>query len=235
MRLRIGLSIALMLMLITGLTHILPAHAAAPTITIWVQAQDSCRQAIPFSQFRLSNAGETIDSGLTAGRINAKDSSGVQRHTIAHVNSDCPNQHGDCVHIFEPKYPGYGCTTFTVPLPGVVTTYQFTQIKVWPTFVPCSGGSACHGLYGTVTVYPDGHVAANIVNVYPDRTLSYWPKSGSPYSGTAADPIVVHNFQISDGTLPSEWCDAKNISQVDADDHLTGSRSSHCENADDGD
>jgi hypothetical protein len=67
-------------------------------------------------------------------------------------------------------------------------------------------------------------VSATVKNVYPDGKVVVWPTTGNTYTATQTDPVVMHNFQL--GNIS---CDGDN----DADDHLTGTPSSHCDNKND--
>jgi hypothetical protein len=129
----------------------------------------------------------------------------------------CPLQRGNCAtfHI--------GCITFDgVPAPG---TYSMRVIHTPPAntsnpqgYAPCQGGSACQSEVATITVSAGGSVQATVTSVYPDGFTLTTPSGGS-FAGTAADPIVFHLFGLGSGSCDSDG---------DADDHLTGSPSSHC-------
>jgi hypothetical protein len=73
-------------------------------------------------------------------------------------------------------------------------------------------------------VSPGGGVSATVSAVYPDGTTFTWPSTGS-YSGSASDPIVFHDFGLA---LPGSAHNAQCDGDGDADDHLTGTPSSHC-------
>ncbi|HEX3605743.1 MAG TPA: hypothetical protein VH134_07450, partial [Candidatus Dormibacteraeota bacterium] len=79
--------------------------------------------------------------------------------------------------------------------------------------------SACQSEVGDVTVGPNGSVSGTVTAVYPDGTVKTWPDNGGPYSGAPDDPLVIHDFGLGPGS-----CDGDG----DADDHLTGTPSSHC-------
>jgi hypothetical protein len=69
-----------------------------------------------------------------------------------------------------------------------------------------------------------GGLSAIVTAVYPDGTTATWPSTGS-YSGTPSDPIVFHDFGLAaPGSAHNAQCDGDG----DADDHLTGTPSSHC-------
>ncbi|HEY0409419.1 MAG TPA: hypothetical protein VGE42_04045, partial [Candidatus Dormibacteraeota bacterium] len=86
-------------------------------------------------------------------------------------------------------------------------------------YAPCEGGSACQSEIADVTVASNGSVTGTVTAVYPDGMVKTWPDNGGPYSGAADDPLVIHDFGLGPGS-----CDGDG----DADDHLTGSPSSHC-------
>src|SRR5579859_4392794 len=210
-----------------SLTSTESVHAAS-TITVYLQVMDSCRQALPGANFTLVNPdGSTVNAGPSAGTKRVSVGSGT-----------CPLSRGNCATV------PTGCVTFVITPPASGTaTYT---IKENPTFdasdgfyenppgatsytgfVPCNGGSACPGAFdpmkaqsATFTVDASGTVSAVTTNPYPDGKFSHYPSSGSA-AGTRSDPVVFHNFQLGSGS-----CDGDS----DADDHLTGSPSSHCNN-----
>jgi hypothetical protein len=184
------------------------AATASATTSITVQSMDSCKQALDGAGYLLT--GDNVGSGLTV------TSSGSGRHSVSGGN--CPVPRGSC------RGGGTGCLTFTgVPAPG---SYRIHAVTTPPAnssnpegYAPCEGGSACRSEEAVVTVLADGSVRAQVNDVYPDGFVRVMPGSGSSYAGTAADPIVFHLFGLGSGS-----CDGDH----DADDHLTGSPSSHC-------
>lgn len=203
------------------------AHAAS-TITVYLQVMDSCRQALPGANFTLINPdGSQVDAGPSAGTRRVSVGSG-----------SCPLQRGNCATT------STGCVTFAITPPASGTdTYTIKENPTFDTsdgfyenppgatsftgFVPCNGGSACPGAFdpakaqsATLTVNSSGVVSAVTTNGYPDGKFSHYPSTGSSV-GTRSDPVVFHNFQLGSGS-----CDGDG----DADDHLTGSPSSHCNN-----
>jgi hypothetical protein len=184
------------------------AAAAAPvnTTQFWVQTMDSCRQAIPGAVFKLKGNGLNVVAGPTPG---------TKPKTVG--SGGCPSQRGNCVTV------PTGCLAWTIPVPtSGKKTYKITELTAPANYVPCTGGSVCTGgpVVVTITILSTGVVSATVRNVYPDGTKVVWPTIGAPYTGTPTDPAVVHNFQLGTGS-----CDGDN----DADDHLTGSPSSHCD------
>jgi len=202
-------------------------HAANPVI-LYLQAMDSCRQALPGANFVLmSPDGSTTPGGPSHGVTRVKVGSG-----------SCPLQHGNCAAV------PTGCVSWiiTPPVSGSVI-YTIKENPTFDTsdrmyenppgvlsftgFVPCNGGSACpgafdliKGAFATVTINSAGKISAVTTNPYPDGKFSFYPSSGSA-AGTQTDPAVFHNFQLGNGS-----CDG----DTDTDDHLTGSPSSHCNN-----
>ncbi len=187
-----------------GLTTV-PAAATA-TASFWLQTMDSCKQAIGGADYELSGGGVTMTVSTPA----------ASPHSVA-PSSGCPLQQGDCATI------SYGCIQFSNVPPGVYKIIQRTTPPPNPTnpegYAPCEGGSACQSEVADVTVAPNGTVTGTVTAVYPDGTVKTWPDNGGPYSGATDDPLVIHDFGLGSGS-----CDGDG----DADDHLTGSPSSHC-------
>jgi hypothetical protein len=175
---------------------------------IWLQVMDSCQQAIPGASFKLTGNGLASEQG---------PASGTRHQTVTPTYGNCPLQRGNCARV------STGCLTWDIPVPSQgAATYQITETSAPHNYIPCTGGSVCSGgpVTGTLTINSTGSVAATVHNVFPDRTSVIWPTNGDPYTATRTDPIIVHNFQLGNGS-----CDGDN----DADDHLTGSPSSHCD------
>jgi hypothetical protein len=181
--------------------------AATATGFFWLQTMDSCKQALGGAAYDLTGGGITVSvaDSVTGGR------------RAVGTPARCPLEQGDC------SSTSAGCVQFTDVPPGV---YRILQTRTPPPnttnpegYAPCEGGSACRSEVVDVTVSPTGSVTATVTNVYPDGLTVTWPQTGGPYAGTAIDPIVVHDFGLGSGS-----CDGDG----DADDHLTGSPSSHC-------
>jgi len=192
--------------------------ASGPTTTVVVQTMDSCERALGSAQYML-----TGDAGVSITATTAT-------HTPQTVASGtCALQQGNCATFTT------GCARFTaVPYPG---TYRFRETVTPPGntsnpegYAPCNGGSACRSQTGTVTIDATGKVQGTVLNVYPDNTSVTYPiasrHSGlTTYAGTPVDPIVTHNFGLAPpGYNGASQCDGDS----DADDHSTGSPSSHC-------
>jgi hypothetical protein len=187
-------------------TAAVPAVATS-TASFWLQTMDSCKQALGGAAYDLTGGGITL-SVVASG--------GGGRHMVG-APVRCPLEQGNC------SASTTGCVQFTNVAPG---TYRILQTRTPPSnatnpegYAPCEGGSACRSEVVDVIVSPTGQVTATVTNVYPDGLTVTWPQTGGAYAGTAADPIVVHDFGLGSGS-----CDGDG----DADDHLTGSPSSHC-------
>ena len=179
------------------------------TVQVWVQVMDSCKQAIPGAVFILSGGGLNVVEGPARG---------TRPTTVSNTPPGCPLQRGNCAKV------SIGCLTWNIPVPNQGTgTYQIKEVQAPAHYIPCTGGSVCPGgpVVITLTITSNGSTSATAFNVYPDRKTVTWPSSGAPYQATVTDPVVVHNFQLGNGS-----CDGDN----DADDHLTGSPSGHCDN-----
>ncbi len=198
-------------------------HATSP-VKVWLQVMDSCKQALPGANFTLINpSGSSVDKGPSPGK---------KRVTVS--PGSCPLQRGNCQKV------STGCLSWDITPPASGTaTYRIIEKSTWdasdgfyenppgPTsftgFVPCNGGSACRSQTATFTVDASGIVKGTTVNIYPDKTKAVYPSRGV-FAGTQIDPIVFHNFQLGNGS-----CDGDN----DADDHLTGTPSVHCDSDND--
>lgn len=225
--LHVGTLLALALIFFSG-TMQAEAKQHHDPVNVWVQVMDSCKQGLPGANFTLVAPGQTTNAGPSAGTKRVTVSSGT-----------CPLQRGNCQ-----KVPT-GCLTFSITPPSSGTaSYMILENPTFNSsdgfyenpsgetpftgFVPCTGGSACSGAFtltppgesASLTINSSGVVTAVTTNILPDSKIATYPSSG--YSaGTQTDPIVFHNFQLGNGS-----CDGDN----DADDHLTGSPSSHCDN-----
>jgi hypothetical protein len=183
------------------------AASASHTTSITVQSMDSCKQTLEGAGYVLS--GDNLGSPLSVS------SSGSGKGSVSGGN--CPVPRGRC------SGGAVGCLTFTgVPVPG---TYRIHAVQTPPAnssnpegYAPCEGGSACRSEEAVVSVAADGSAQADVTDVYPDGFVRVLP-GGGHYAGTADDPIVFHLFGLGSGS-----CDGDD----DADDHLTGSPSSHC-------
>lgn len=184
-----------------------PTPIPAPTsVTIWMQVMDSCQQALPGATFQLAGNGVTLSTNPSIGTV---------RVTVSAAQGQCPLQRGNCATM------SVGCVSWTVDIPKTTAaTYTITETVIPSGYVACDGGSACQVEVGTVTVNTNGTVSATVKNVYPDGYVVHYPYTGAAYTATPSDPIVFHDFQLGNGS-----CDGDG----DADDHLTGTPSSHCD------
>ncbi len=178
--------------------------------TVWVQTVDSCKQALPAAAYRLTGGGVTRTAEAPAGR----------KRTIV-PTAACPLLHGNCAAV------PVGCVSFTGLPAG---TYTLTTTRTPPPdrsdpegFAPCQGGSACRSEIATVAVSASGAVQGQVTDVYPDGVSETFPAPASFFAGSAADPVVFHDFGMAPpGFAPQ--CDGDS----DADDHLTGNMRGHC-------
>jgi hypothetical protein len=189
-------------------------HASADsTVSVWLQTMDSCQQALGSSKFQI------VD---TSGAFSATVTTPSQSSPKKVRDGTCPLPTGNCATF------SYGCVQVTGLAAG--DTYSIHEIAMPPPtnhnplgYAPCNGGSACRSEVAAVTIDSTGAVSARTTNVYPDNTMSYYPSKTSSFAGTAADPIVFHDFGLAPpGT---NQCD----DDSDADDYLTGSPSAHCQ------
>ncbi len=201
-----------------GISSAPTSAGAAGTTRLVLQTMDSCKQALGGAAYQLTGGGVDI-------RVSGAS---MTKQRVAST-STCPLQQGDCASI------QVGCITFTgVPAPGVYRIHE-TRTPAPDTSNPegyaaCNGGSACRSQVVAVTVDSSGNVQARVTNVYPDGVSATYPTASqhggvSYYAATDSDPIVVHNFGLAPPNPdPSLQCDGDG----DADDHLTGSPSGHC-------
>jgi hypothetical protein len=167
---------------------------------------DSCKQALGGAAYTVGGGSVSITVTTPTGGTGSLGPS-----------AGCPLQQGSC------GAAGKGCASFAAPGPGTYTIRQTVTPPGNATnpegYAPCEGGSACQSEVADVTVAPNGSVTGTVTAVYPDGTVKTWPDNGGPYSGAADDPLVIHDFGLGPGS-----CDGDG----DADDHLTGTPSSHC-------
>ena len=198
---------------------------SAKTVTVWIQVTDSCKQALSGGTFMVTGPGIT--------NATTRSTNGTTPQSL-HSNG-CPIQHGTCANF------STGCTTAVLPIPASgLSTYTITIQQPAPgrkqtgnaayganwTFAVCQGGSDCSQREtATVRVLPSGKVITTVRNTYPDGTVITWPAPHGTYQGTQRDPIMFHEFGISQFSGPDNQCDGDH----DADDYLTGSPGSHCQ------
>lgn len=184
------------------------AHGnAAGGASVWLQTLDSCKQGLGGSVYRITDSSGSYNS--TASTPAATP------HSIA--SGSCPLQRGNCASKTT------GCVQISgLPFPDTFTIRQIATPPSNPSnpqgYAPCNGGSACQWEVVNLTINAAGQASAVTTDVEPDGTRALYPSSGTA-AGTAADPMVYHDFGLGTGS-----CDGDG----DADDHLTGSPSSHC-------
>jgi Domain of unknown function (DUF4214) len=191
---------------------------ATGTTGLVLQQMDSCKQALGGAAYELTGSGVDIQGSAPS-----------QTKQPVAQSSTCPLQQGDCSRI------SVGCITLDgVPYPG---TYRIHETRTPDAdqsnpegYAACNGGSACRSQVVDVDISASGGVQARVTNVYPDGVSATYPTAAqhsgsSSYAGTGSDPIVVHNFGLAPpSSNRALQCDGDS----DADDHLTGSPSSHC-------
>jgi hypothetical protein len=172
---------------------------------------DSCKRALGGASYDLSGTGGSQSASTPGGAGGAVSAS-----------AGCPLERGNCSTVTT------GCVSFTGVAAG---TYTIKTTATPPPnatnpegYAPCEGGSACQSQVANLTVSSGGGVQATVTDIYPDGTTFVFPAGGS-FAGTASDPIVFHDFGLAaPGMAHNAQCDGDS----DADDHLTGSPSSHC-------
>jgi hypothetical protein len=202
------------------------------TVTLWIQATDSCAQALAGGNFIVSGSGTTITTALTTGTT---PETLPAYKTMPRPQRRCPINQGTCVNF------STGCVSLTVNVPATGSVqYTITTNKVPPghgsnvNYAPCEGGPACHmdaqgqpvKEVAFVTVAADGSIQAWTRNTEPDGYVDRWPKNGF-FAATAANPIMFHYFGIAATPNGPFTCDGDG----DADDFMTGtSKWAHCDN-----
>jgi hypothetical protein len=191
--------------------------SAAPvgpkTVTVWIQATDSCMEALPGAAFVVNGPGIVNRvTGATPGTLPVGVPGYVHRH--------CPIPHGSCMKSTT------GCITVTLDVPTIGTnTYTITPRIVADTadknYLPgdiailtpkqyvgkgafsrnysyskCEGGSDCPhgGEVATVRVSSNRSVSATTQNINPD---GFRDAPWGTYTGAQSDPIMFHFFGAS--------------------------------------
>jgi hypothetical protein len=186
-----------------------PVHAGSTTASVWLQTMDSCEQALDGASYQVvgDNGLNVIVSTPGTGKV------GV-------VSGNCPVEHGDCSSTTT------GCVLISGLPPG---SYRIHETRTPPAnpsnpegYAACNGGSACQRQETDITVSSSGTASGTTTNVYPDGTVAVY----GAWPGTTSSPVVVHNFGLAPpGYNGASECDGDG----DADDHSTGSPSSHCQ------
>jgi hypothetical protein len=222
---------ATLLMLTTCFVLLLPSRANAATaqntVTLWLQATDSCKEGLSGASFSLVGASRLATV--------APATRGTSRTTIGSASSGCPITQGNCAQA------ATGCTEWNIPVPGAGSvTYTivekttnatangitFTENPTGPGgspllgFEACDGGSACHSESGIVTVRSSGSMSATVSNVAPDRSVQNY----GPFAGTSNDPVLFHNYEVGSDTSDACVAHAGNVQM----NYGTGTQSGHC-------
>jgi hypothetical protein len=214
LRSRIRLAAAGVVVALCGTAMLLPGspvsvHASSTTASVWLQTMDSCEQALDGASYQVIG-----DNGLDL----SVSTPGSGKKAV--VSGNCPVQHGDCSSTTT------GCVHITGLPPG---SYRLHETATPPGnssnpegYAACNGGSACQRQETDITVSSSGSASGTTTNVYPDGTVAVY----GPWPGSTSNPIVVHNFGLAPpGYGGASQCDGDG----DADDHSTGSPSSHCQ------
>ena len=216
-------------LLLPSLTSMVSAVALSPrTVTVWVQATDSCEEALPGAFFVVAGPGLVRSSfGPTRGSHLAG---------LSTYRQHCPVDRGRCGPTL------VGCASVVLPVPAVGTakytitpkviagSHYLSGIVVLPAkpfgrnyaYVQCEGGSDCR--FGpevaTVLVTSNGSVSATTQNVNPDGFKDHpWPSAGA-FLGQASDPVLFHLFGAS---APHDFAmTCGNLGGHGLKDHLTG-------------
>jgi hypothetical protein len=219
------------LLLAAGSDHAPASAAVAPGITdapnqVVVQTMDSCKSGLSGAVYTLSNS---QGYSQTVGTQGASTPGGIA------ATPTCPLQQGDCQSTTK------GCLVFTHVPPGDYRLRQTATPSGNPSnpagYAPCEGGSACQWQQADVTVTWDGSVGGLVTNVYPNGRSVTWPSIAGHakyYAGTAADPIVFHDFGLAPpAPVPAPGAPVTGNRQCDndsdADDWSTGTPSSECQ------
>jgi hypothetical protein len=190
----------------------IPASAASPrTVTVWIQATDSCMQALPGGKFIVKGP------GLPANGTSTAATRGILPAGVPdYVHGHCPVSHGSCVRSTTGcinvalHVPAAGTAVYTITLRGIAGKQYVTGIAILTpksylgkgaysrnySYVWCEGGSDCpHGPeVATVHVSANGSVSATTQNINPD---GYKDAPWGPFSGTQQDPVLFHLFGAS--------------------------------------
>lgn len=209
-----------------------PAQGNSKTAIIWIQAADSCAQALSGATFTVSGPGINATTQATSGTMPQTLPS---YQATPHSQRRCPENQGTCVN-----FPT-GCISAALNVPATGTAqYTITVNQLPPghgknvSFAPCEGGPACHHDASNhliketayVTVYPNSTVQAWVQNTEPDGYQDRWPSTGF-FAANQANPIMFHFYGVGATAHGEFTCD----NDGDADDYMTGtSKWPHCDN-----
>jgi hypothetical protein len=223
-----GAMLALLAMMLSPFgSHIYSIHAmsgASSTVTVWIQVTDSCKQTLPGGTFRVNGPGM---SNVITRPTGGNTLQGMKSGSCPIQHGTCMSSSGGCTTALLPR-PASGSATYTItiqePAPGRKQTGNAAYGANW-TYAVCQGGSDCSKReVATVYVAASGAVSATVLNTYPDGSTITWPAPRGTFQGTQPDPVMFHEFGISQSSGPANQCDGDH----DADDYLTGSPGSHC-------
>jgi hypothetical protein len=223
--------------------------SSSKTVTIWMQATDSCMEAIPGAQFIVNGPGVVNKlTGTTPGTL--------PRGVPGYISGHCPINRGSCVSS------SIGCATVVLDIPSSGTvTYTIVPRTISEagylsgiavqvpqqylgqgaysknySYVQCEGGSDCiHGPEtATVHISSNGSVSATTQNINPDGFVDApWPSDGA-FTGAQSDPIMFHFFGASAPTDFSMVCNeaikaGDTVSKDPMEMHMTGTPNwPHC-------
>lgn len=159
-----------------------PATSSQQTVSIWLQATDSCTIALPNITFTVSGPGVLPNTEMTTG------GSGPQTipsyRAAPRGQRHCPWDRRSCVGFstgcasVRLNVPATGTATFTIIPKAISGKHYLSGIVLLPpkpisrnySYVWCEGGSDCR--YGpqiaTVQVTSSGSVSAMTQNINPD-------------------------------------------------------------------
>jgi hypothetical protein len=226
------------------------ASAAPATVTVWIQATDSCMEAIPHAAFVINGPG-------IANKVTAATQGVLPVGVPGYVHGQCPVSHGSCTQSTTGcltvvlNVPTRGTNTYTIT-PRIVTDYS--NINYLPndlvvltpkqyigqgafsrnySYVKCEGGSDCPkgGQVATVRVNSNGSVSATTQNINPDGFKD--PVWGT-FNGAQNNPVLFHFFGASAPNDYSMVCNqaikaGDTVKKDPQEMHMTGNPNwAHC-------
>lgn len=212
-----------------------PAQSSSKITTIWMQATDSCAQALSGATFTVSGPSINATTQPTTGK---KPETLPSYSAMPKTQRRCPDNNGTCANSFT------GCTSTILPVPATGTAqYTITVNQLPPgqghnvSYAPCEGGPACHNdangqpvkevAYATVDA--NGTVQAWTHNTEPDGYQDRWPGTRF-FAADPTHPVMFHFFGVGATAHGQFTCD----NDGDADDYMTGtSKWPHCDNDND--
>jgi hypothetical protein len=189
-----------------------PASAAASkTVTVWIQATDSCMQALPGARFAVKGP-DLPANGMSTGTTPGTFPVGVP----GYIHGQCPIRHGSCMQSTTGcisivlNVPASGTASYTIAPQAIAGKQYVTGIVILTpkhdlgqgaysrnySYVWCEGGSDCPRgpEIATVNISANGSVTATTQNINPD---GYKDAPWGPFTGTQEDPILFHFFGAS--------------------------------------